>query len=158
MGSDFEGYLQKLELIGFFSGFPIIYYLIIVIAGPVEKRNPFRQRMVSFLPLAYALAGTLYLGYLLKTWYPDYSITHIQSVVQKPFLVIWGLLSLLFWIPFFRIKTIYSLLHSLVFFALVAIDIFSATSANPELARNNMKLYTDSLLLFIACYFTVFLL
>jgi hypothetical protein len=69
----------------------------------------------------------------------------------------WGLLSLFFWLPLFRNKPLISLLHSLVFFGLVARDIFFNPGKDSSLVKNNMKLYTDSLLLQSACFITILL-
>ena len=157
MGNEFEAYIQRLELIGFFSGYPFLYTLILVIAGPVQKRSPVKTRLVAFLPLAYALAGTLYMGYLLKAWYPHYSLSSIKTAIQQSWLIVWGLLSILFWLPLLRKKNYWSFLHSLVFFGLFARDIFLVNQQDTGLLKNNMKVYTDSLLLQLACYFTIVL-
>jgi hypothetical protein len=67
----------------------------------------------------------------------------------------WGLLSVLFWIPFFAKKTVFSLLHSLVFFFFLLKDLikqFPAITADRNVIRNDMKIYTDSLLLNLGAF------
>jgi succinate-acetate transporter protein len=150
MGNDFFRYLQRLELIAFFSGYPLLYAVTLFFAGNLPSKNNFKKRIVGSLTFAYALVGTLYLGLQLKNLYPDYSIENIRHTILQPYLTIWGLLSIFFWIPSLSKKPVLSLLHSLVFFFFLLKDLFaqlSASSADKSIIRNDMKLYTDSLLL-----------
>jgi hypothetical protein len=155
-----ELYFEKLELIAFFSGFPLVYVLVFFIAG-YQKNNPaVKARLVSLLPYAYALAGLLYLGNLLRSWYPDYSLSHINSTIYQPFLKIWAILSLIFWIPFFSRRPVYSLLHSFIFLYILCKDILGqafSSDHDPHIIRNEMKVYTDSLLLNSGTFVTVLL-
>jgi hypothetical protein len=95
------------------------------------------------------LVGTFYLALQLKNLYPDYSIEKITLTIQHPYLMAWGLLSILFWIPVPRRKTVLSLLHSFVFFFFVIRDLFLQLSGSidKDIVRNDMKIYTVSLLL-----------
>jgi len=150
MDNSFFAYLQQLELMAFFSGYPLIYAVTIFIAGNQQLKNNFKSRIVSLLPFAYALVGTLYLGLQLKNLYPDYSIENIKQTIQLPYLMTWGFLSILFWIPALGKKKFLSLIHSLVFFFFLVRDLFlqlSASFADKDVVRNDMKLYTNSLLL-----------
>ena len=144
----FFDYIQKLELIAFLSGYPLLYAAVNVFAG---KQNPKDLiQIVMLLPLSYALVGILYLGFQLRQLYPDYSITHISSHVQQPFWTVWALLSLLFVLPFFRKKPFLSLVHSLPFFFLLCRDLYFHTidgQRENNVVQNDMKIYTDSLLL-----------
>ncbi len=158
MGAGFFSYIERLELMGFFSAYPLVYALVSVIAtsfkAPVKK-------IFSLLPYTYALVGLLYLGLQLKNLYPDYSFENIRLSVQQPFLKIWALLTLLFWIPFFAKKPVLSLLHSLVFFFFLLRDLYLQTSlhnADKTIVRNEMKLYTDSFLLFLSGFTAILLL
>ena len=150
MDNSFFAYLQQIELMAFFSGYPLIYAVTLFIAGNQQSKNNFKSRIVSLLPFAYALVGTLYLGLQLKNLYPDYSIENIKHTIQQPWLITWGLLSILFWIPALAKKTVVSLIHSLVFFFILARHLFLqlfASSADQDMAGNDMKIYTVSLLL-----------
>ena len=149
MDNSFFEYLQQLELMVFFSGYPLLYAVTIFIAVNQKTKNNFSNRLVSALPFAYAMLGTLYLGYLLKNLYPDYSIENIKQGIQLPYLVLWGLLSILFWIPALAKKKVLSLLHSLVYFLLLIKDLFTQFSASAEntIIKNDMNVYTTSLLL-----------
>lgn len=158
MGTDLFTYIQRLELIAFFSGYPFIYAIVYTIAGEKHKiAGSFANRLTSSLPMAYALTGTLFIGLLLKDLYPDYSAKNIAYQFQTPYFVIWGILSVLFWIPAFSKKTIFSLLHSLVFFSLFLKDLFLYfnDSMDKEMIRNDMKIYTISLLLNTATLFFI---
>ncbi|MBK5270564.1 MAG: hypothetical protein JJE22_06080 [Bacteroidia bacterium] len=153
MDNSFFAYLEQLELLAFFSGYPLLYAVVIFIAGKDRLKNNFKNKLASFLPSSYALVGTLFLGLQLKKLYPDYNIGHLLTNTQLPFLTIWGVLSVLFWIPFLNKKGIYSLIHSLVFFFLLMRSLFlhpSVQSSINDEARNNMKIYTVSILLNLA--------
>ena len=137
-------------MIAFFSGYPLLYAATFIIARQSPEKNNFADRVFSLLPSAYALAGTLYLGLQLRNLYPDYSIENIRLSIQQPYLVSWGLLSLLFWIPLLHNKPVLSLIHSLIFFSFLAKDLLLHTfefTADKNVVRNDMKVYTVSLLL-----------
>lgn len=160
MDNSFFAYLQKLELMAFFSGYPLLYAFIFFITGNKQTKNNFRSKVVPLLPFAYALTGTLYLGLQLKNLYPDYSFETIKLTIQQPWLFTWGLLSILFWIPALGKKPVLSLLHSLVFFFFLVRDLFLhsfQSSAGNDVVRNDMKIYTDSLLLNLGALILVIL-
>lgn len=151
MAESFFAYIQQLELLAFFSGYPLIFALMLSITAKYNKdKNIFKKRVIAALPFAYALAGTLYLGLQLKNLYPDYSITNIKNAFYHPWLTAWGIMSIFFWLPFLNKKIYFALIHSLVYFYLFAKDIFinmfSSMSEKDDL-RNNMKIYSISLLL-----------
>lgn len=155
MDNSFFAYLERLEQMAFFSGYPLLYAVVLFIAGKNQLRDNFKSRAVSLLPFAYALVGTLYLGLLLKNLYPDYTFGNIKRTMQQPWLIIWGLLSILFWIPALCKKRVLSILHSLVFFYFLVRDLFVhsfQTSGDNNVIRNDMKIYTDSLLLNLGAF------
>ena len=161
MGNNFLAYLQQLEMVAFFSGYPLLYAVTLFIAGNQPVKNNFSSRISTLLPFAYALVGTLFLGLQLKNAYPDYSIVYFKETILQPYLLIWGLLSILFWIPALSKKTVISLIHSLVFFLLVIRNVFlqsAASSVDKNMARNNMKIYTVSLLLNFGTFVFILLL
>jgi hypothetical protein len=150
MGNDITVYIQKLELFGFFSGYCLIYSLILFIRGENNnKAKPFLQKLVILLPYAYALMATLYLGMIIKNISLDLSIRNFKDQFQIPFLEIWALLAVLFWIPLFSKKTVFSLLHSLVFFFFLLQDFFLNLNSpvGKEIIHNDMKVFSDSLIL-----------
>jgi hypothetical protein len=158
MSDSFFSYLQRLESMAFFSGFPLIYALAFAFAGSREKRKGIQERLVISLPFAYALLGVLYLGLQLKNLYPDYSIENIRLSIQNPWLTAWGLLSILFWIPALAKKPVLALLHSFVFFYFLLSDLFSHElgKTDKSILKNDMNIYTTSILLNITCLLVVF--
>lgn len=157
MDNSFFAYIQELELIAFFSGFPLIYATILVVAGSSNLKQGFKSKLVKLLPYGYALAGTLYLGLILKNLYPNYSLENIQH----PYLTIWGLLAILFWIPAISKKTSISLMHSLVIFIVLIKNLLTqltSSSADINMVRNDMKIYTVSLILNLGTFACLLLL
>lgn len=154
MDNSFFAYLQRLELLAFFSGYPLLYAVIIFIAGKERLKTILKGRIVSMLPFTYALMGTLYLGLQLKNLYPDYSFENIKLTMQLSYLKIWGILSILFWMPTLARKSFVSLLHSLVFFYFLARDLFFHTfySVDKSVVQNDMNIYTVSLLINLAAH------
>jgi hypothetical protein len=146
MDNSFFAYIQELELIAFFSGFPLIYVLILLVSGTSRLNQDFKNRLTHLLPYGYALAGTLYLGLILRNLYPVYSLENIQN----PYLTSWGILAVLFWIPALSKKSIISLLHSLVILSVLVINqltLLVSNSPDINMIRNNMKIYTISLMI-----------
>jgi hypothetical protein len=141
----FFAYMQRLELLAFFSGYPLVYSIALFITGSRSSKNNFKNKIPFLLPFAYALVGTLYIGLQLKNLYPDYSIQNINRAIQQPYLITWAFLSIFFWIPALAKKPVFSLLHSLVFFFLLIRDVFSLS--NKDIVRNDMNIYTTSLIL-----------
>ncbi len=160
MSNSFFGYLQQLELMAFFSGYPLVYAVIIYFASAKRTTNSLKARMVSVLPYAYALIGTLYIGLQLKKIYFNYSSENIKHMMDTPWLMIWALLSILFWIPAIAKKRILSLLHSLVFFFFLLKDFVLqfTRSIDESIVNNDMRIYTISLLLNIGAFVLMLLL
>ena len=150
MGNGLAAYIERLELMAYFAGYPFIYALVYFIAEQRRKRPvSLVNTLVILLPFAYALTATLYLGFLLKNMFPYYTVNNIAEQFKISYLQIWGLLGILFWIPIFSKKTIFSLLHSLVFFFMLLKDLvmYITFATGKEIIKNDMKIYTGSLLL-----------
>jgi hypothetical protein len=105
--------------------------------------------LVVLLPYAYALTASLYFGMVLKNISLDFSMRNFYEQFQIPFPEIWAFLAVLFWIPLFSKKPIFSLIHSLVFFGFLvqAFFINMNSPTGKEIISNYMKVFTDSLLL-----------
>lgn len=141
---------ERLEMFAFFAGYPLVFYVIYFFARKTLQRPAFKNRAIYLFPLAYALVGSLYWGLQLRNWYPDYQIKSIVSNTYYIYSKTWALLAIIFWIPFFFKRPFLSVLHSLVFFILLLRDIFSQLFFHDRdvlTLRNEMKVYTDSLLL-----------
>ena len=159
MDDSFFLYLDRLELMAFFSGYALIYLIIRSLGDAERIKKVTKINISSLLPYAYALVGILYLGLQLKNLYPDYTWVHIAAANPEPYLKIWGLLSILFFIPALNKKIIVSLLHSLVFFFFLAKDIalHFIQSTEKDVVKNDMNIYTISLLINIAAFIFVLL-
>ena len=139
----------------FFSAYPLLYVLVQAIASKSFIKNTLGYNIHKLVPFAYAFTGLLYLGLQLKNLYPDYSPAHVQSVAFNTWLQVWGLSSILFFIPFLSKKTIYSLLHSLVFFFFLVRDLYLniVQAADKELLKIDMNIYTYSIAINFAAFF-----
>lgn len=158
MGEGLVNYIERMELLAFFAGYPLLFAIVQVVAGKKNiMQKGFASRLVTCLPLAYALTGTLYLSLVLKNMQPEYSLKSFAIQFENSFLKIWGLTAILFWIPLFRKKAIFSLLHSLVFFFLLLNDLFMYMRANMdrEMIQNDMKIYTISLIINTTALFII---
>lgn len=157
MGEDFFTYIELLEMLTFFSGYPLVYLLVKTLTGSIQVQKFLRLDLAKLLPFAYALTGVLFVGLQLKNLYPDYSIEHLGINIQLPYLKLWALLSLLFFVPFFNRKPLISLLHSLVFFYFVVADIVKgiALTSQVHIIKNIMNIYTYSLLINLAAFLLV---
>jgi hypothetical protein len=161
MDNDFFAYAQHLEMLAFFSGYPLINYLVRFTFRDTSSKYRWRTKIVSILPYTYALVGTFYLGLMLKNLYPDYTIENLHHRIQHPYLVIWGILSVLFWIPAIARKQIFSILHSLVFFFFILRDLFFqllGSGYDSNIIKNDMSMYTVSIFLNLGAYIIVALL
>lgn len=159
MDNSFLVSLSKLELMAFFSGYPLVYAVARSFSGNLKEK--LANSIASLLPLAYALTGVLFMGYQLKKLFPDYSIENITHSIQQPYLVLWGLFATLFFIPFFNKKPVLSLIHSFVFFYFLISDLYLQlfqSSANNNIIVNDMKVYVSSLLLNMSTLIIVVLL
>lgn len=157
MDDSFFIYLDKLELLLFFSGYPLIYLCIRAFAETGLAKKTLKKNIFTLLPYAYAMVGILYLGFLIKNFYPDFSLSQISAATKMPALKIWGLLSILFFIPLFAKKPVFSLLHSLVFIFFIFRDLYAYVFTTPErsVLKNDMNLYTYSLLINTATFLFV---
>jgi len=150
MNEDFFTYLERLELLVFYAGYPLLYAIVFVLSGRQEKSRPLYEKARKLLPLSYGITGLLYAGMQGKKLYTAYILHTSFSESGQPYLQIWALLALLFLFPLFRRKPVYSLLHSLVFFSIIVKDLlihlFQSTG-NTESIKNEMNTHTVSFFL-----------
>ena len=160
MGNDLFSYLERLEIMVFFAGYPLIYAMVFFLAGEFRKRpGSFIELLPKLLPYAYALTGTLFLGYIVKKVYVGNTMGITISQLNHPYLALWGILAMIFWIPAVAKKPLLSLLHSLVFFYFIPRDIYLylTHSAEKDVVKNDMNIFTSSLMLNAATLFMVLL-
>jgi hypothetical protein len=143
MGESLVKYVEWVELQTFFSGYILVYVLVFWSKIYPRFAGLFKNNLLKKLPLAYALTGTFYLGLQLKNAYPDFQV-HLS------FLKIWGLTSILFWIPALQRKPMYSFIHNSIFFILLVYDSCAqliSPSGSRDFAMNNIKIYCISFLI-----------
>jgi len=153
-------YIEWVELETFFSGYLIVFAIFYLLTSKQQVKNTAARNILRKLPLAYALVGTFYLGLQLKNLYPFDHITFLLSDIQFHYLKVWGLLSILFWVPFLHKRAVFSQLHSLVFFFLLMKGIYSDFfnhSSGTDMAGNNIKIFSVSLLLNLAAVLLIVL-
>jgi hypothetical protein len=159
MDNSFLAYLQRLELMAFFSGYPLIYSCILFIEGNVRKKKASGAGLLPLLPLSYAVVGALYLGLELNNLRAGHQpFSNLQPI---SYLKVWGMLSILFLIPALRRRPALSLIHGLTIFLFLAKDLvmpLSGTPADTSIVSNDMKIYTDSLILNLGSFGFVLLL
>ncbi len=157
MDNNLFAYLDLMMMLVFFSGYPLIYLFIRVIAGlkPVEE---FLDKNYSFLlPYSYALTGLLYTGLLLNNLFPLHSIDKFKSTFELSFLQIWAFTSLLFLISYFNRKPLISLFHSLVFFFFIIrnLALYIAGSTAIEVIKNDIRVYSYSILINLTSFIVI---
>lgn len=158
MPNSFFAYLNRLELMAFFSGYPLVYAVIVFAAGQPRIKNAFFRKIDDLLPLSYAMVGLLYLAFELKKLYPDYSIENIKQYVQQSWLSVWALLALLFWVPAMSKRKIWTLIHSSVFFSFLVGDLFlqfTQPAADDDLIGNDMKVYGWSMVINLLAFILI---
>jgi hypothetical protein len=150
MGDSLVVYIERLEFLAFFAGYPLVYSIVNLMAS-ARRGQPgtFSNRMIKLLPFAYAFTATLFLGLVLQEFATVVSDKNIQQSFHISYLKIWGIGAVLFWIPLLGKKPVYSLAHSLVFFFILLEDILMGMSSvsGRDIVKNDMKIYTASFLL-----------
>lgn len=156
MDQSFFTFIEQLEALAFFAGFPLIFAFVLVLTGNKQRKSSALTAMlIKSLPVSYALTGTLFAGLQISNLYPEFSSNDIQAFFNGHWSRIWGLSVIVFWLPQLRSNHFLSLLHSLAFFFLFTKDLFAGSK---DVIRNNMKVYTDSLILNIVTFLSVFIL
>lgn len=143
MGTDLLTLLQRWELLAFFAGYPLLYTLVSFVAGHRPGiSGAGRLKLPAALPAGYAMAGTLFLLFLV--WRANRPVNESITLLR-----IWAVLAALFWLPPLRRSPLLSLLHSLVFFGLVVQDLISGFSSlsGRDGIRNDMTIFSLSFLL-----------
>jgi hypothetical protein len=154
MTESFLVYLERLELMAFFSGYPLVYALAYFVAGTKRgMRIQLFSRLPRLLPFAYALVGTIFFLLWVRELIIQSGIKNLSPGFNLSLLKAWALMAVLFWIPALARKSVYSLLHSLVFFSLLFKDIIAGFGSESEnnMLTNDMRVYTISLVLNVLC-------
>jgi hypothetical protein len=153
MADSFLAYIEHLELLTFFSGYPLVYALIQFIAGNIKKQRMLLSSvLIRSLPMAYALTATIFFLLWIREMIIHSGIPYMAPGFDISPLRIWGMLGVFFWVPALAKRPVFSLLHSLVFFALLTKDLITGnhSPSGNDIVSNDMKVYTFSLVLNIA--------
>ena len=148
MNQPLAAYIEWIELMTFFPGYLIVFALVFLWAGRQGTKGMIRQKIMPLLPLSYALVATLYWGLILKNWYPGYEMTVIKASIYHPVIRAWGMLGVMCWIPYIYKRPFFSLLHSMVFFALLLRDLLLTSldkTADNSSRNNDLKIYGASI-------------
>ncbi|HCS19348.1 MAG TPA: hypothetical protein DIW47_02100 [Bacteroidetes bacterium] len=150
MDENIFAYFELLEVMAFFAGYAILYAFVHVLAdlGNIKFKEKIRS-IIPLLPLSYVLTGLLFLGYLIKGVLLVNNQADGPIQIHIPLLHYVGLLSLLFWIPFFRKRAWLSLVHSLFFFSYICLDLvkYLRNKIGVEILQNDMKVLLDGVLI-----------
>jgi hypothetical protein len=150
MIDSFIAYIERLELMAFFSGYPLIYALAHFMAGTgLAKKNQFSILLLRSLSTGYALIGSLFFLFWIREMSIRSGIRNIDVAFSLSPLKAWALLAVFFWIPSIAKRPVYSLIHSLVFFFILFKDLLTGIGSGTgiEIIANDMKVYTISLIL-----------
>jgi hypothetical protein len=150
---DLLTYIQRYELLAFFAGYPLLYTLVYLVSrARLKKAAGALPKWPRLLGAGYALVGTLFLVSLL--WQASRPGSMAIFALQS-----WGVLAMLFWLRRLRRLPVLTLLHSLVFFGLIVMDIvlFRSTPSGIEDIGNDMRIFTISFLLNTAAFGLVLL-
>lgn len=140
--NDFFIFLEKLELIAFFGGFPLVYFLVYFISTDFSFGKNWLIQLPKRLPVAYAFTTLLFVGMKLDQWIRS----HGAAIDFRSYLFYfqaWAFLGLLFFSIFFRRKPHYTLLHSVPFISLLIFDFYTYYKGylQVEMLHNEMRLY-----------------
>ncbi len=147
MFGGFTIYIEWVELESFFSGFIVIWLIAQAFGHFAILPQKLNGSIRKSLPLAYAIIGTLYLGLQLRNSWYDQTFLPLFPGYEYYFLKAWALLALLCWIPFFRKHSIFAVLHSSVYFFVMARDLVIAyTREYDDSSRtsNDWKIFAAS--------------
>jgi hypothetical protein len=155
MDYGFLGNFERFELMAFFSGYALIYLLLNGL-----WRNDFSLKFskARLLSYSYALTGTLFIGYVVRKIFINLDAGN-QVHFYHPILYLFGILAALFWIPVFSKRSSLALLHSLVFFALIPLDIISYArgSVEREQVGNDMNVLSISIIFNVSTAILMFI-
>ena len=101
MIDSFIAYIERLELLTFFSGYPLVYTFVHFIAGskPGTAKSFFIHDAMPSLPKAYALSGSIFFLLWIREMIIQSGIPNMAPGFDITPLKIWALLACFFWIP-----------------------------------------------------------
>ncbi len=156
--NNFFIYIDKLELIAFFSAFPLFYFLYISFyTKPLIVKFKWLKLLPEIISMVYATISFLYIGMKLNQLYVQIAMGPIQFELTSCIFILkcWSIFGLLFYIKFLRTKPILALAHSSIYFIILLIDFFQYYhhQINIEAFHNEIRLYFISFVAYISISF-----
>jgi len=138
----------------FFSNYIIVYAISHLLAKNKNWNTFIKAKIYPLFPLAYAFVTTCFWTIFLYQYSFNYIWKTIMAEIPAKLIIIWSLLSLLFWLPVFRKKNYFSLLHSIPFFILpfiiIANNILKFGLLEWDDVWNLLRIYIAGLLIYVA--------
>lgn len=138
----------------FFSGYPLIYgFLYSMGKSKKSIHGVIAEKIYPILPLSYAFVATSFWILMISSGKMGFIIEKIVSVVPAALVIIYSLIGLLFWLPFFRKKPTLCLLHSLPLFLLAPLNMLFKALGHKVVAHDYIttlfRIYTAAFILYI---------
>ena len=137
----------------FFSNYVIVYAISHLLAKNKNWNTFIKTKIYPLLPLAYAFVTTCFWTILLYQYSFNYIWKTIMAEIPAKLIIVWSLLGLLFWLPLFRKKNYFCLLHSIPFFILpiiiIANNIFKFGLLEWDDVLNLLRIYIAGLLIYV---------
>jgi len=137
----------------FFSGYPLLFFFFYLLNKRRNAHNVIAEKIFPLLPVTYALVSTLFWILILWTGRLNYAVEKIASVALSSFIMAYSFSALLFWFPYFRKKTYWSLLHSLPLFLLPFFNMLYKTYTHKVIQHdyilNLWRIYAAGLIIYI---------
>jgi hypothetical protein len=155
-------YIDKLELIAFFSAFPLFYFFLIAFySKPLVMKFKWLKSTPEIISIVYATISLLYVGMKLNQWYEQILIGPIQYDIYSYIFIVkcWSIFGLIFFFKSLRSKPMLALAHSSIYFIILLIDFFQYYhhQYDIEAFHNEMRLYFIGLLAYLIISFVFFL-
>lgn len=143
-------FLEKLELLAFFSAFPLYYYLVNVVASEFSFQKKWILALPSSITLVYGIITLLYIGMKVNQMF-EIHLFKLEFNNTITYFKIWSSLGVLFFLPAMKVKSKWALFHSIPFTLWIVIDfiLFYRSQVSRDIINNEMRLYFTSLLLLI---------
>jgi hypothetical protein len=148
--NDLNTYIEKLELIAFFSAFPLVYLLVQILVRDILPQKTWLSNIFKRLPITYALVSFLFLGMKMNQMIQSHFFYFNYSNLIS-YLEIWAYSGVLFFVPSIGSKPKWSLIHSIPFISLILFDIaaFFLKKVGNDVLQNEMRLYFTSTILYV---------
>ena len=137
----------------FFSGYPLLYSIIHLLAGNRKLKQLLTEKFFPLLPITYAFVSTIFWIFILMSGRMYPAIQRIEMLTPGGFILIYSFSALLFWFRGFRQKTYISFLHSLPLFLApflyMLVNTFRHTVLPDNYMVNLLRIYGAGLIMYV---------